>query len=293
MHTFNNQDSLLGNIAEMKRRAELVGYSLLNSPSTENAGRRILNCATEVGLPAGINSGKPNYINFCNHRQCPTCQERRAKRACAAMHQLFDQNPNLVDGKWLFLTLTVRNCSTRNLKETLARMSDAFQRLTRRTFWQQNVLGAIRFTEVSVGQSDPCTAHPHFHCLLLVRPSMFAGIHYMSEERWASAWADVLQEHYIPTINVQRLNCPPNEVRTQVVSMAGYSSKARLETPDPQWLIEVTQQMRGYRSVQAYGLLARPQLQPQVYGVTEDACQPFIPAGRFTWNRITKQYQRL
>lgn len=293
MHTVDSQDSTLTNIAVMKRFADQVGHILLSSPSTEGAGIRILNCATEVGLPAGVNSGQRVYTNYCKHRQCPICEWRRSQRTCAEMHQLFDRYPSLAVGKWLFLTLTVRNCSTQDLRETLDRMTGAFQRLIRRTFWQQNVLGAIRFTEVSIGQSEPDTAHPHFHCLLLVRPSMFAGIHYMSEERWANAWADALQEHYVPAVNLQRVTYPPSEVRTEVVRLAGYSTKARLEMPDPQWLIEVTQQMRGYRSVQPYGLLVNPQVQPRGYGLSEEACQPFTLAGRFTWNRTTKQYQGL
>src|SRR5690554_6864936 len=143
MHTFNNQDSLLGNIAEMKRRAELVGYSLLNSPSTEDAGRRILNCAAEVGLSPETNQRHRVFAYYCKHRQCPICEWRRSQRTCAEMHQLFDHKPDLADGKWIYLTLTVRNCSTQNLRETLDRMTKAFQRLTRRNFWQHNVMGAI------------------------------------------------------------------------------------------------------------------------------------------------------
>jgi hypothetical protein len=171
------------------------------------------------------------------------------------MHQLFDHKPNLAEGKWLFLTLTVRNCETWNLRKTLNKMTMAFQRMTRRHFWRENVLGAIRYTEVDVGQSEPDTSHPHFHCLLLVRPSMFAGKNYMSEGRWADAWASALQEHYTPIVNVARLQGAPEEIRAQVVSLAGYSCKARTDEPNARWLITFAQQIRGLQLIQASGVL--------------------------------------
>ena len=246
----NNHDPILEHLTILKRQAEQVGQMLCSNPQTAGAGRRILECAEQVSLSSN-NPFKTRPITFyCQHRQCPICQWRRSDRTRAEMHQLFDMNPDLADGKWLFLTLTVRNCQTWNLRETLDRMTKAFQRLTRRQFWRENVLGAIRCTEVDVGQSEPDTAHPHFHCLLLVRPSMFAGKNYMSEDRWRDAWATALQEHYVPRIKVERLQGNSEQIRAQVVAVTGYSTKARARVPGAQWLISTTLQLKGQRLIQ-------------------------------------------
>lgn len=216
---------------------------------------KILECAERVSL-CYHNPYSPRPITFyCKQRQCPICQWRRSQRTCAEMHQLFDCKPDLGEGKWLFLTLSARNCETWGLRDTLKTMTKAFQRMTRRHFWQENVLGAIRYTEVSVGRSDPDTAHPHFHCLLLVRPSMFAGNNYMSTQRWADAWGNALQEHYIPEVHVERLQGTPQKIREEVVNWAGYSTKARRDTPSAPWLINVTQQLKGLQLVQSLGEL--------------------------------------
>ncbi len=256
MTFLNNNDALLEHLTTLKRQAEQVGRILLSNPRTEGAGRRILECAEQV-LITPRDQFKTKPITFyCQHRQCPICQWRRSDQARAKMHGLFDVNPGLADGKWLFLTLTASNCQTRNLRETLRRRARAFKRLRRRKFWQDNVLGAIRYTEVDVGKEEPDTAHPHFHCLLLVRPSMFEGKNYVSEERWRDAWGQALQEGYLPRLEVERLPGTPDQIRSQVVAVAGYSTKARARVPDAQWLISTTQQLKGERLIQTSGVLS-------------------------------------
>jgi hypothetical protein len=293
----NHYDEVLQIMTNLKRQADQTGQALLRSPLTEGAGRKILECAEQVSLMNGGHYRPAPITFYCKHRQCPICQWRRSQRACAEMHQLFEQNPCLAEGKWLFLTLTVRNCQTSNLRETLNKMTTAFQRMTRRQFWTENVLGAIRYTEVSVGESEPHTAHPHFHCLLLVRPSMFAGNNYMSEERWADAWASALQEHYLPTVNAKRLGGSPEETRDEVVTRAVYSNKARTGQPDADWLITVTQELKGLRFVQASGVLdaMKPQLNDE--GVTEaDSAHVRIQArhgARFHWDHQSGSYHSL
>jgi plasmid rolling circle replication initiator protein Rep len=256
MTFLHNNDAILEHLTTLKRQAEQVGRILLSNPRTESAGRQILECAEQV-LITPRDQFKTKPITFyCQHRQCPICQWRRSDRARAKMHGLFDVNPGLADGKWLFLTLTASNCQTWNLRETLKRRAKAFKRLTRRKFWRENVLGAIRYTEVDVGKEEPDTAHPHFHCLLLVRPSMFEGKNYVSEERWRDAWGQALQEGYLPRLEVKRLQGTPDQIRSQVVAVAGYSTKARAGVPDARWLISTTQQLKGERLIQTSGVLS-------------------------------------
>lgn len=251
----DNHDPVLEHLTILKRKAKQVGRILLGNPLTEAAGGRILECAEQVALSYSDPFCTKPITFYCKHRQCPICQWRRSQRTCAEVHQLFDHKPDLAEGKWLFLTLTVRNCEIWNLRETLDKMTMAFQRMTRRRFWQENILGAIRYTEVDVGNSAPDTAHPHFHCLLLVRPSMFAGKNYMSKDRWADAWASAMQVHYTPEVGVGRLQGSPEGIRAQVLIRAAYSTKVRTDEPNACWLITATQQLQGLQLIQTYGVL--------------------------------------
>jgi len=290
----NNHDPVLENLTILKRQAGRTGQILLSNPLTESAGGRILECAEQVSLSYNYPFNTKPITFYCKHRQCPICQWRRSQRTCAEMHQLFDHKPELAEGKWLFLTLTVRNCETWNLRETLNKMTTAFQRMTRRRFWRENVVGAIRYTEVSVGKSEPDTAHPHFHCLLLVRPSMFAGNNYMSEKRWADAWALALQEHYTPEVDVARLQGTPQEIRGQVVNGAGYSTKVRGDTPSAPWLITVTQQLKGRQLAQALGELGTIAPQFNTEDVVDVDCISIAQQPRqeptFRWDGQSRSY---
>ncbi|MFO5558388.1 protein rep, partial [Klebsiella pneumoniae] len=67
---------------------------------------------------------------FCRVLHCPVCEWRRALMWQARFYQSL---PRIVadypDARWMFLTLTVRNCAIGELGETLNRINMAFQRL--------------------------------------------------------------------------------------------------------------------------------------------------------------------
>ncbi|PQN23266.1 replication protein, partial [Shigella boydii] len=85
------------------------------------------------------------------------------------------------DARWMFLTLTVRNCAIGELGEMLNRMNAAFQRMkVRKEFLP--VQGWIRTTEVT--RSSDGSAHPHFHTLMMAPPGMLNGKSYVRHERW-------------------------------------------------------------------------------------------------------------
>ena len=45
-------------------------------------------------------------------------------------------------------------------------------------------------------------AHPHFHALLLVKPSYFAK-GYIKQSDWVEMWAKALRADYLPSVNVK------------------------------------------------------------------------------------------
>ena len=114
-------------------------------------------------------------------------------------------------GRWIFLTLTVRNCPIDELRDTLAGMNAAWNRLRlRREF--RPVLGWIRTTEVTRGKDG--SAHPHFHTLLLVPSSMLAGPHYVKQARWVDLWRECARLDYPPVVDVRAVRGDdPDRVR--------------------------------------------------------------------------------
>ena len=104
------------------------------------------------------------------------------------------------DSRWMFLTLTVRNCDIADLGDTLTAMNAAFQRMKDRKEFKP-VQGWIRTTEVTRGRDG--SAHPHFHTLMMVPPSMLSGDAYVKHYRWVELWRDCLRVDYDPNVDVR------------------------------------------------------------------------------------------
>jgi len=163
------------------------------------SGRLLFGWQTE--LDTGQSLLRLREAHFCRVRHCPTCQWRRSLMWQARFYQSL---PQLVQSypkaRWLFLTLTVRNCEITDLGETLSLMNKAFQRLKERKEFKP-VTGWIRTTEVTKAKDG--TAHPHFHVLLMVPPSWFTGRSYVKQSRWVDLWAECLRVDYRPNVDIR------------------------------------------------------------------------------------------
>lgn len=143
---------------------------------------------------------------FCRVRHCPICQWRRSRMWWARCDQAFPRiladNPR---SRFLWLTLTVRNCELTELRSTLARMNQAWKRMIGRkgfpaTGWLRNV---------EVTRAKDGTAHPHFHALLMVDPGYFGGHSYMSQAKWIELWQSCLRVDYKPSIRITTVKPAP------------------------------------------------------------------------------------
>ncbi|KAA2114138.1 Replication protein, partial [Escherichia coli] len=202
---------------------------------------------------------------FCRVRHCPICQWRRSLMWQARFYQSL---PKIVaehpDARWLFLTLTVRNCPVTELGDTLTVMNAAFQRLKDRKEFR-GVLGWVRTTEVTCGRDG--SAHPHFHTLLMVSPSMLSGDGYVKHARWVELWRDCLRVEYDPNVDIrvvkskkpkdgESLPCSVVEqLRGVVVETLKYSTKPADMLVDPEWFLELTRQVHKRRFVATGGVL--------------------------------------
>ena len=257
MNSHASKGTSLNYLKQLKASAEGIVQHCLSTTETLPSAVRIGECASRLQIYSDEAYGTVVNTWYCKHRQCPICQWRKSRRYRSKFHRLLDQNPDLLEGKWIYLTLTVRNCHVSDLGTTLKKMKDAFRRMTNRDFWAHNVLGAVRFTEVKDGGLDPDTAHPHFHCLLLVRPSMFGGVNYVPEQRWSSEWQQALQVAYSPHVKAQRFLSLGGELKEGILKAVSYSTKPQNHVPSRAWLLTMTTEVKDTRQVESFGLLRK------------------------------------
>ncbi len=209
----------------------------------------------------GVIGLKLRKANFCRVRNCPVCQWRRSLMWKARFYQAMPTLTADTKARWVFLTLTVRNCEVKDLRATLQAMSKAWHRLIKRKEFGQ-VLGWVRTTEVTRGADG--SAHPHFHVLAMVSPSYF-GKHYLTREAWALAWKGSMKIDYLPVVDVKAVrdkrtgkaatNADPDTLRGAVAETLKYAVKASDMQADEQWFFELTRQIHRLRFIASGGLM--------------------------------------
>ena len=180
--------------------------SIYTQADYEKYSKRIWECSQSLEFRVlsddqGGSHLKLHSARFCRVRLCPICQWRRSMmwraRFLKALPKICADYPR---GRFIFLTLTVRNCRLEDLRETIAWMNASWKKMTMRKNFP--ALGWIKCIEVTRGETD--LAHPHFHCLLMVNETYFKD-GYISQANWTKMWKECLKVDYTPIVNVKRV----------------------------------------------------------------------------------------
>ena len=194
---------------------------------------------------------KLSSARFCRVRHCPVCQWRRSlawkAKAYKVLPQIVGKYPK---HRWLFLTLTQRNCKITELRETIQLMNKAFKRLTDLKAFP--AIGWLKSVEVTRGKDG--SAHPHFHCLLMVPGGYFSGRDYLKQAEWVAMWRKCLRLDYDPVLDVQAIKKGSQPMQL-VPELLKYCTKESDMTVDREWLLELTRQMHKLRAIATGGVL--------------------------------------
>jgi plasmid rolling circle replication initiator protein Rep len=225
--------------------SEFQDYSARINDCSELLDFRLVPDADE-----GLMKLKLNAARFCRVRHCPVCQWRRSLMWKAKAYKIL---PRIVveypTYRWLFVTLTVRNCKITELRETLDWMHQSFKRLTKLKSFP--AIGWLKSTEVTRGKDG--SAHPHFHCLLMVQSSYF-GKNYLKQAEWVDLWKRCLRIDYNPVLDVQAIK-KGDSPATLVPELLKYCTKESDLTADREWFLELTRQLHKARTIATGGVL--------------------------------------
>jgi len=298
-----------------KGQSDDVGGIYLRAAEFESYASRMRDCGglLRFGWSTLTDTGETRLrlreAHFCRVRHCPVCQWRRSLMWQARFYQSL---PKIVadysNSRWMFLTLTVRNCAIADLGDTLTAMNTAFQRMKVRKEFKP-VQGWIRTTEVTRGRDG--SAHPHFHTLMMVPPGMLNGHDYVKHDRWVELWRECLRVDYSPNVDVrsvkprkpkdgESLACATAElVRGAVSETLKYSTKPSDMVADSEWFLELTRQTHKRRFVATGGalkdVLKLEQETDQDMVIGDDISEGDDDGSRlaFGWEAMQRKYRRL
>ena len=246
-------------------------------------------------VPDGKTGGKKLKLastHFCRVRHCPICQWRRSLQWKA---RAYENLPRVVtdypDGRWIFLTLTMKNCPLEDLKETLTHLNQSFRRLSQLKAFPG--IGWIKSVEITRGR-DGQSAHPHLHCLILLKDSYYQE-DYLSKADWIALWKQCLRVDYCPVLDVKAIRAESSPVGL-IAEILKYQCKESDMVASPEWFLEYVKQVHKTRAVGVGGVLRdyfrQLEEEPEdLIGHDENATeQTEGPSIYFRWHRPFKKY---
>ncbi|MCG0625381.1 replication protein [Lactiplantibacillus plantarum] len=177
-------------------------------------------------------------------------------------------------GRFLFLTLTVKNTTGDLLKSELRQMGRAIAKIFQYKKVAKNLLGYVRSTEVTINhEADQLMYHHHMHVLLFMKSSYFTGTdNYISQAEWTRYWQRAMKLAYVPVVNVEAVKPNVNRHKNSLLASAQETAKYQVKSKDIltnnqeqdlQVIDDLEQALAGSRQISYGGLLKeiRKQLQ--------------------------------
>lgn len=214
-------------LVELYKQAIKINPSVISPKRLQD----LADCANQLEYLQDAEGNKKLYKTyFCRVRLCPMCQWRRSLKLFSQVSKITDYiNQQNNDVRYLFITLTQKNCCGSELVQEINKINKSFSLLvdkTKRvqpaTKFKKMLLGYIKSTEVTYNPKTK-TYHPHLHCIFAVQGEYFNKANYINKNSWRAIWADLLKVDYLPQVNVQAIK--PARQQKAVAELAKYPAK--------------------------------------------------------------------
>lgn len=184
---------------------------------------RVLSCGTLLEFGVFTDKNRLLFANFCKDRLCPMCNWRRSLKLYGQVSAVMDELEKQ-GYKFLFLTLTIKNCSASELSNTIDILLKGFKKLFNGNRKIRRIVkGFFRALEITKNYRTG-EYHPHLHCILAVKPDYFKK-HYISQAEWSQIWQKCIDTEYLPIIDIRRIKQGDKGVSDAVREVAKYSVK--------------------------------------------------------------------
>ena len=183
-------------------------YTFLDYPcepySMNKKSNKLSYCSCYLEFGHTEDTKRLTYIESCHSSLCPTCNFFRARLNLSSFVSILTEFFSIAEYRslpFLFLTLTVPNCSGERLGELLDKMSAAWDRLTKCKEFSRAFVAASRSLEITVNR-DPSSKsymmfHPHYHVILVSRRDYFdkKSDLYLDNMHFLYLWQRAFQNH--------------------------------------------------------------------------------------------------
>lgn len=210
-----------------KRKVMSIKVSKLMRKYDPERAELIRRCGTYLGFRQ-TPDGKRNLetANFCRQRLCPMCQWRRSLRLSVQADKIY--RALAARGyKFVFVTVTLRNCSGVDLLDTCEEMYRRAAEFQRSRRFKESFAGFYRAFEITYNECKG-TYHPHFHYLMAVTPEYFAPESpiYWTTDLLIKRWRKAAHLDYDPSVSVEAVRQKEGQsITSACVELCKYPAK--------------------------------------------------------------------
>mgnify|MGYP006330679091 CR=1 FL=1 len=187
-----------------KKKANLKIADKMCDIGFKKRGFRMRECGTFLTYKYCPDCGKSfiSSSNLCRDKLCPTCSWRlslkRFAEMCCTMNALNDCDMSCAG----FLTLTVKNCKPENLRYTIKKMNEDWNRMLAGRIMKTLIIGWARSLEITYNK-ETNTFHPHFHIIVLFEDMIDEG---ETNKFFRKAWGHACRLPYEPITDFRMIN---------------------------------------------------------------------------------------
>lgn len=173
----------------------------------EKRSMRVRFCSSQLAFVVNTETGEKRLhsADFCRERLCPMCAWRKSLKCFQEVSKVIDvaqqEQLTLVP---IFLTLTLRNCTSEELGKTLDTVFEGWNRLNSNKRMKRIFKGWFRALEVTYNKGAD-TFHPHVHAILMVDKGYFKGNDYMTTVEWVKVWRKACRLSYDPVCDIRKV----------------------------------------------------------------------------------------
>lgn len=200
----------------------------------QSKSSRAFNCGNYLEFTVSCeNERKLTNANFCKARLCPMCNWRLSQKRFSNLSTVIEQLYQEGNYQLLFLTLTVKNCDGKDLRQEIKKMLGSWKYLaTKNPIFKKSIHGWFRALEVTYNQKEN-TYHPHFHVVLAVKSYYFTTDYYITQDDWVQMWQSSLKVNYIPVVHI----CKEYKNKNRQSESTLISEASKYATKDTDYII--------------------------------------------------------
>lgn len=167
------------------------------------------------------------YTESCKSRYCARCQSMKAVRDGLKIYTLANYLKKEKSRRFLFMTLTVPNIKSDDLKKEIRAINKAFDVMMRRKQFEQ-FTGFIAKLEVTYNKKRD-DFHPHLHVLFSVEKDYFkkSNKEYLKRDELLEHWRSVMDNDDITQVDIRALkDSDEKELIKSIQEVAKYEAKS-------------------------------------------------------------------